>query len=214
MMFFFCFVFFNHYCLCLLQHVMFGQKYSSSTLYLYLLTTSLTSKLKLELFSYKKKQQKNTLSFFLSQSHPKEADPLYCEQAGMGSYGTLVIKRGAEWASLSLFASQSTTQCWCYANEHCGEGSAPKTVLSLSLFGERARRSDTEPAQGNLMMQPENSEQVKWLYFVMDVAAYECGIKYLLPLFSTSAIFFILCWEYASRYCAAERVKHSFLSSG
>lgn len=32
--------------------------------------------------------------------------------------------------------------------------------------GERAGSSDTETAQGNLMMQPKNSKQLQLLYFV------------------------------------------------
>lgn len=128
-----CVLFFswNHYCLCLSLRTRVDKraKDSSAALYLYLLMTLLTPKLKL--FTYLEKKKRKILS--LSVPSP---DPLYSRQAGMSSYSTLVIKRGAEWASLSLFASQSTTQGWCYANEHRGEASAPK--LS-SLFHSSGR---------------------------------------------------------------------------
>lgn len=48
--------------------------------------------------------------------------------------------------------------------------------LSFTLHGE----GKEETAQGSLIMQPGDSEQVKWLYFVKDVAMYKCRIRYLI----------------------------------
>lgn len=58
------------------------------------------------------------------------------------------------------------TQCWCYANER--RVSPQNCPLSFTVEGgERAGSSDTETAQRNLMMQPENSKQLQLLYFVV-----------------------------------------------
>lgn len=41
-----------------------------------------------------------------------------------------------EGGRMSFFASQSPTQCWCYANEHSGEGSARNCPLAFTFWRE------------------------------------------------------------------------------
>lgn len=60
------------------------------------------------------------------------------------------------------------------------KGWAPK--LSSLFHSSGVGGGALKLRKGNLMMQPENSQQVKLLDFVVDATVYECMYKYLLLL--------------------------------